>query len=227
MKIKQTIFSVIILIGCFFTACTPDPAPEVLEANNPLIDKITTQPQCPLPCWRGIIPGTSSMEEASDLIQASPAIEHLTQYFLDYYDVIEWTFADSMGVGKIEAGFGGQKDTVRRIYFSTQTQNITLHQVIANFGEPDYLFFCKNADWDIYYLEIVYPEKNMVVDLGMVSTLTGRVKLTGDESVNSIALIAPDYFDNAYPLPTETEHTCALTWEGYGTYKFARGRVGK
>lgn len=226
MKITRSIYFIFILSIYLITACTQNTTPEATQDNGALIEKITTEPQCQLPCWRGIVPGETSMDEAYDLLQAWTDVKHLTQYSLDYA-VIEWTFTDSIEVGKIEAGFGGNKNTVRRIYFNITNQPVMLDQIVASFGDPGYLFFCKNVDWDIYYLEAVYPEQNMVIDLGTVSTIIGRVKLSGDELVNSIAIIAPYYFNVYYPLPTETEHTCALTWEGYGTYKFTKGRVGK
>jgi len=221
--------TIIFLLTGLLSACqTPTPpAPTATPTPSPWIDVILNDPDCAPPCWNGITPGMTMMDEAMSILQAEPDLKNL-RFEEDPLrsgssDVsYSWDFEIPDGWGIIRSNHYSLLP-VRSITLGSQSSSMfTLEQVIEYWGEPYKLsgyqrglclFRC------VYEITAYYPEKGVIFNLEPVETnWFRRVDIHPDTQV---------YYSITFQPPFTAElDGYDMKWEGYGTYKMGAGRVG-
>lgn len=162
---------------------------------------------CAPPCWEGITPGQSSLQEATEFIEDIPRVE--IQYTSK--DEIEW-WANSYR-GRVVTGDG--YSTI--LYITTQFDSdeyISLQDAISVFGQP--------TDVEIYacihsmcYVNAIYPEFGLALQFELKSP-EKSVKI--EESTNVLAAIFFIPGMNNYMNLPPFKDGLFKRWNGYGIY---------
>lgn len=122
-----------IMVGVMLGACQPAPggqAPSITISPTPDGPSLEG---CALPCWAGIVPGSTTAEEAVDILEGGR--EHPATVEWDQEEsLITWIAdpADEIDQGEIELDSEG---VVRSIYVSLR-ESMTAADALAWLGEP-------------------------------------------------------------------------------------------
>lgn len=174
---------------------------EALLQDTSLVD---ADEDCVAPCWRGIIPGESTWEEAIETLESDDSIGELevqTQQTLNLA-----TFAPAEGEACCQLVSDPTGESVERIILQFAPE-MTLEGVIDTQGEPQYVTgSLVDAEQGIF--ELYYPESSMVV-LVYYDTEVGE--LTEDSEILGAAYLAPGFF-------TGIEGASLPEWAGFGEY---------
>lgn len=120
---------------------------------------------CEPPCWRGIVPGKSTSEQAQELVENYPGYER-TEWAKDDGRVVvqhAWSSGGTdsrFGWNTIRSTKNGIVEDINLYY---EGPNYTLQDLVNLFGPPaktsSALFSVHDAKWSIYFL---YAEKGLL-----------------------------------------------------------------
>lgn len=129
---------------------------------------------CKAPCWEGITPGVTTVEEATKLLKHNPLIDAssiATQ--VDDYDtniqILDWKWIDKIPGGEIYYVRNSLQPVIKEIrpYYDYDKENITLNTVIQLVGQPNYILATgmKTADGPpAYGATLLFTQQGLSVD---------------------------------------------------------------
>jgi len=188
---------------------------------------ILTDEPCAAPCWYGITPGISHLEEVRQSLATNP---HVDQASIREQQIT----GDRVQVDWLERGlFSGlgllflRNDVVERIYLRMRC-NITLGQVVEKYGPPE-----KVAAWyaraagTAYYIRLYYPSKGLLffVDTRPIASPTADTDvITEDMVITDVLYYAPTSIEDLLLsdlMPVESEEGPHMLkklqdWQGFG-----------
>lgn len=193
------------------TPSTPIPFPSPTQTKSEFrYDWKTnwlTNPTCAPPCWEGIIPGQTSLQEAIELIKNIPGFE-ITATFRDG---VSWTGKSFRG----HASVGETGNTISYMIMKIGTyKNINIQEAIDVFGEPPNIqvFACGPS----CFVNIIYPNFGLALGLEIGPTVDGVV-IKDSLGINSFVFFKPG-LDNYSKIST-FQGFVVNEWNGYGTYQ--------
>ena len=183
---------------------------------------------CRAPCWEGITPGKTTMQEALDLLKQNPLVmganisltadngEGSNAY-------IEWNWtkisAPSPG-GNIEGSSVLTSSKVVRIAPGYRTP-YKLGDVIKMYGEPSYIVadYRKLENNSYYAISITFSSQGIFLDYSSTNKPIINADLTFDEPARLIFFIPGE---EAFPkIPFYDEYNkYRKPWSGYNTFDF-------
>ncbi len=212
-----------LLLTGLLAACqtSAPPAPTATPTPSPWIDVILNDPDCAPPCWNGITPGVTTMDEAWAIMQAEPGLSDLVYYGgeTSYVD-INWIFSNTNGWGTVYSS-STDYSTVYKICFYPARGPIplfSLKEVIEYWGEPDVLDLHIRSGLG-YVANLYYPESGIDMDLFFIRGpwYSNRIEVLPDNGIGLLCF--------SRPFPRDEDNSQWLDWEGYGTYKFDEGWI--
>jgi hypothetical protein len=187
MKIKNCL--VLILIGLWLlNGCAPvartaptetvaapiatikvDPTPTIFATAIPdLTSDIVAAKPCGAPCWRGLVPGQSTMEDVDRFMQNLDPKEWPVKKSITTSTNCVKKWADDRSGDVIGATFslileGGLLEFIRVIP-GVPPQ---LQAIVDRYGPPEYIspIVVNSEDKNIYMLELYYPKQGLAVEM--------------------------------------------------------------
>ncbi len=148
----------IVILVFLLVACGPP------STSTAKIDFSPFQGGCSPPCWHGIVPGTTTEQEAITIIENLPFVirsysEQLDEYYLDY-GVSSYRFLISNEVWR-----GGATTSENGIVgLITLGVELPLSDFAENWGEPQHLAILENDSGAIgYQYWFFYPEQGIYI----------------------------------------------------------------
>jgi hypothetical protein len=146
LGLTATLFAAILLA---LTAAPPDRLPFPLN-RIPSLNALAVGVGCALPCWHGILPGVTPLQEADSIMDADPAFGRLA---IDKYGSHDWRllatpsdeneviliFDDQAIVTDIQLFGTARAGQVLEVLGKPQSQTIVCAQEQINFGPVDVL----------------------------------------------------------------------------------------
>lgn len=210
MKKKFAYISLLILllISISLSSCSLR-----IEKVNPL--EVIDSGDCSAPCWRGIIPGVTTLDEAWVIAQSMLEVINSTEnapisiekdgkgeYIIIYFDKISVTFsADSLGV--VEEG---------DFYFHLlrELEKPTMGDLLSIYGEPESIEICHELmEMRRAIVYIYYPQMYLLFDQ--------TLPIEGDDY--SVSVNKNTHIDTILLLPRAHErpvYDFSFSWTGYG-----------
>ncbi len=217
---NQPIRKLLMLAFCLvmLSACQTATAP----APSPWIDVILNDPDCAPPCWNGITPGVTTMDEAWAIIQAEPGLIDLVYSGGETSRAgIDWTFSNPDGRGTVYSS-STDYSTVDRICFDSRGAYplFSLKEVIEYLGEPD-IFYLFPRNFKAYETKLYYPERGIHMDVSYIPGpwYSNCIEVLPDNETEMLCF--------SRPFPRDEDNSQWLDWEGYGIYKFEEGWIKK
>jgi hypothetical protein len=186
-------------------ACAPEP--QLLNENYLNDTSFVTGEPCGPPCWRDIVPGETSWQDARTIIEDDPTLDNWQQRADEDSERIgaAWEQADGDLCCQMFSTENGE--TVELILLQTAPQE-TLQTVIDEHGEPSYLIG-ETVTEDQGIVTLFYPDNPMIIYV-FVAGETGSI--SADSPVIGFAYLT----ENLMQELIETSELHA--WEGFGTY---------
>jgi len=185
-----------------FAACAP--VPELRnEAFLSDTSLILGQP-CEAPCWREIIPGETTLEEAIQIIRADEQLTNLDEQRDDSGRVaVNFNAADGPQCCRI---FSQDGEIVTSVLTFLKPE-LTLNEVLDRFGEPQYIQ-AESFTVDQTFITFAYPDVPMLIYVFAEAFETAT--LSPDNQVIGVVYLAADEMD----VIIETSNWYA--WQDYG-----------
>ena len=138
---KRIVLSVMLICVLSFFGCilANDIANPTSAPRSIWLKEFLQNPNCPPPCWNNITPGQTTIDEAKEILEASPAIKVIAYNS----GSVEWEFIQDGGHGYVESQY--ENNSVDLIYFSMNPQHsVPLEDVIENYSDPSFIHFEQN-----------------------------------------------------------------------------------
>jgi len=205
MRKRSRLLLPLLLVAMFVAACAPEPQ---IRDMRFLRDTsiIEVEGDCVAPCWRGIIPGETTWDDAFAIVSAESDFGSF-QRNTDRETgerVALFSYRDGPECCRLASTDG---EVITSILLLT-TPRIDLEEVQALYGDPQYIRG-EDVSETQTFVALVYPDVPMVVyafaegistdDIDENSDIIGYVYLTTDEMVATLATA-----ENLY------------SWAGYG-----------
>lgn len=177
------------------------------------------RPVCISPCWQNITPGTTSIKEATIILEKIPSV--IITYEGKYG--VSWVFEENKtDSGNISISPDGIVSSIR--LGNSSDKDLYLETVISSYGEPAYLvlYDCRaleNSGEAMCATALVYPDTGLLIvifleDVGDMNNY--KINIQSDTIINSVILFQPG-MKNFQNFPEFQEHNL-LEWNGYSTY---------
>jgi hypothetical protein len=168
------------------------------------------QKDCLIPCWLGITPFVTNLEEATMILQRQPFITNVK--LSKYNPSVDWDWKDSAkGTGSVK--YNPSTNLVERILISFP-KPFRLEDINKIHGEPSHVW---TGMQEVYYVNIVYLSKGIL----LYNTYEKKPLIDKDLLVSGVILTKPstsiDDFIHArnYPAPQVIP-----VWQGYKDWQF-------
>jgi hypothetical protein len=218
---NQPIRKLLMLAFCLvmLSACQTATAP----APSPWIDVILNDPDCAPPCWNGITPGVTTMDEAWAIIQAEPGLIDLVYSGGETSRAgIDWTFSNADGWGTVYSSSTDYSTVYKVCFFQTSGHFplFSLEEALEYLGEPDVLYLHIRSGLG-YVANLYYPQSGIDMDLFFIRGpwYSNRIEVLPDNGIGDLCF--------SRPFPRDEDNSQWLDWEGYGIYKFEEGWIKK
>ena len=222
MRVILSIGIILLLTG-LLSACqtATAPAPTATPTPSPWIDVILNDPDCAPPCWNGITPGVTTMDEAWAIMQAEPGLIDLVYYGGETSSAnIDWAFSNADGLGSIYSSKTDYSTVYEICFYPTSSYFLFyLEEAIEYWGDPDFLYLRMGRGIGFFDANLYYPESgiDLVSIYGRDPWYSERVEVLPDNGISSLCF--------SRPFPRDEDNSQWLDWEGYGTYKFDEGWI--
>jgi hypothetical protein len=204
----------------------------VLFAMNILVScsrtpsSVLDDPTCDVPCWKGIVVGETSKDEALEILKQIPEIQNET-FRLGSTDVIGWNY---QGVRESDGAlyFGESKVIVFLTSFDPRT---SLKEFINVFGEPSFVYV--RSSFPGFYtpmlvVTFVYPEKGVCLhhQPSILSTQAPKnYTISTRVKISRMYIVDPSIPNGQLKegclrgLDEDTYNKYVREWTGYGKYE--------
>jgi hypothetical protein len=181
---------------------------------------------CPAPCWEGVTPGVTGVEEAAEIWKANPLFSrvgkgssfgaHYVEPYLNLAD--DPTFRGPIAEARSEPG-SLTIDSIRLLYHFA---GIPLAQLIAHYGEPTHVIATTAFDFDepdsepdFWYVAIIWETHG----LGMKTEGDSQVRNIDEELILNETYYFPprlEMYGTAVGNPARVD--IAQPWQGYAAF---------
>lgn len=199
----------------------------VLSACNSVQKSINT-PSCKLPCWNGITPGETSVDESIQYLQLSnyinnKSIRRVTLPNSFPQDEVIFSFTDR-GRGNL----GVEHDSVTIIHLGEI--RIRMGEIITKLGDPlTYIILPYwQPEWFVTYL---YPNQGTIIQtIKRSSKDNNSISIKKSDVISEMYIVDPEKFQDllnyvAY-LSTQDDnwnpYSIVQKWDGFGIIKILR-----
>lgn len=186
---------------------------------------------CAPPCWEGITPGETSVQEAIELLNTNPYVSDVAYWSRpdDDVGVIEWRWNDLNDGGVFEYPQTIEQDnsTVRvswiDIYFA---RSVSLKKIREAYGEPSYIvpkkvdIFLPHGEQGgyshFYELTFVYLEHGFFVEI--LRAFDEPPRLTPNMGLSGRVLFFPAGLEGLETVPTSKrgwQTSQMIPWQGF------------
>lgn len=194
----------LLLLLVFVAACSPAPIlrnPKFLKDTS----LITKSENCDAPCWRGIIPGETKWSDALVTLQDQPDLdEPQSQPIPESGDAIGASWQPTGGESCCQV-ISEDGKTISSIFLQI-APDITLKQLIAERGEPEYVLGTPGTD-DQAIINLFYPKQNMIVFAFVAGAANGA--LSEKSEIIGVYYTTPDRMELGVKLSS------LYGWKGY------------
>lgn len=139
----------------------------ILTACKPLPSVILQKETCSPPCWNGIVPGQTSLEEVTAKLKSIPAVDAKSieaKSIIQTGDGIGFKFLPDFREddGEIFSKMG----TVETISFGFKRNTLKLSDVLLEWGQPDQYISIYYSEAEMPYLvtSIIYAKQGIILD---------------------------------------------------------------
>jgi hypothetical protein len=204
MKHRLILPGVLALV-LLFAACSPPPPlrDDALLQDTSLI---TENPDCALPCWRGITPGVTVWGDALTILEDDTTLENVNVQEAEDSTAKVAEFQQKGGSACCQM-FTEDGEFVNVIFLRVAPTS-TVGEMIEIHGDPTYLIGSQYSD-DQAVMNLIFPELSTVIYAFVPGT---QGSLTADSEIVGILLMKPEDMDLL--LKTNDLHA----WEGYQSY---------
>lgn len=183
---------------------------------------VFTENTCQAPCWMGIIPGKTTLQQGIDIIHRIDFVTDISELRSksEVHDTLYFAFEK-----KYREAFGyiySNKGIVEQIGFSPSSNNLTLGDIFHTIGTPDeYLsIYYTTAESHYYAISIYYKEKGITLHN---TTFSGKddIEFYPDMPIELIVFTQPEMItkpeqDGTINQLNDTELAKGLTsWTGF------------
>lgn len=212
--------SCVVCFGCDISMFIPEEVP-----LSEWMTKWLEDPTCQIPCWEGLTPGVTQIDDGAEILRNKPFIKTLKNpIYGPVGDIrqISWEFENQEGSGVANSDENGE--IIAWIALNTGATDFPLKKVIASYGYPDWVsIYCQGTDF-IYKcsVELVIKDKGMI--LGLLLDDKGKpgnniIIITPESQIEKILLFANDQnrYETAFKF-SEIPHAIVYDWKGYSRY---------
>lgn len=158
----------------------------ILAACSLLPSAIFEKEGCSPPCWNGIIPGQTSLQEINAKLISIPVVDAKSikaMFMLKPDDSIDFHFLP--GVREIGGRVYSQDGVVQAISFLPKSNTLSLAESLQEWGTPDQYISIYYSKAEIPYLvtNIIYTKQGIILNSG------------GDMRPEEVPI-----FENSYPI---------------------------
>ncbi len=139
----------------------------ILAACQPLPSAVLQDESCSPPCWNGIIPGKTSLQEVSAKLKSVSAVDAKsikTMSVLQANDSVDFHFLSNTreNGGRIYS----QGGVVQAISFSPKSGTLILSEALQEWGTPDQYISIYYSKAETPYLatSIIYTERGIILN---------------------------------------------------------------
>jgi hypothetical protein len=177
---------------------------------------------CTPPCWKGIVSGETTKEEARDnLINATKEDSIIIEKwpFEIYEERLIWINEIDQRVDVLLF------DELVQVIYLSNLGNMTLSDVFEEFGEPTSIFAypISSITTEPFIVNLIYPDQGIIMTLFKPSK--NQINLQHDDLIYDISFVASDHFN--YYLDEQIREFSSyavknnyLPWQGYGIYDY-------
>jgi hypothetical protein len=178
---------------------------------------------CAPPCWQGITPNETRLEDALELLNQLPFVKKIEQHGGE--NIFIWFTTDTLSYS---GSLSFQKEppyTIERIHLSVKP--VQLGEIIAAYGEPSYVSVSTErvlipeggpgSDPYFYRFKILYVEQGFMISY---SDFTPIDYIGAEQMLESMVL-----FGNSSQVPLDEDlkqiwDGTLIPWQGYQTFEF-------
>jgi hypothetical protein len=201
------------------------------QRQGPLVEGLLNDVPCAAPCWEGITPGTTTEQEAIDILLAETRSSYMTEPSIAYRDdtgkvVVRWiTKATRMpsGVSSVSE-LHTLRHKTHHVSLTLDT-GLTAQMIIEKWGEPAIVFvYQAGRHPPHFWAQFCYPEQGIELGVFMDSGNDPLV-LDPDDRVSFAYFYAPMSREEWLTGPVDqhswmfrpTDPDKILEWIGFGT----------
>ncbi len=212
------------LILMFTTGCVLIKKATVLP--TPVFSDWTTrffdETLCQLPCWEGIIPGKTTIYEATDILRETSIYKNVKDPVevmnrpLNYH-YVSWLTSQGNGGGMVWSLEGEEAISKITLALQNESPKITLINILYFFGDPDSLIV-EEVRGNICVAHIFYLKKGMEIVL-IKNCNNKSIKLESQSEIYEVSLfpLNSPSFPEVKGWATDIKRYL-VAWNGYGKY---------
>jgi hypothetical protein len=211
-KINQPnkfVFIAILLVAIAFFA------PRLVKASirHQWISSWLEMQTCLPPCWRGILPGNTSIVEAMERLSNQGNVVIVNQG----KNYLEWEIEDDSG-----RAFSSHADIpIQEITISIRSnQNLLISEVVDAYGLPEFVQI--SNCFDFCETRLVYPKTGLALVL-YLPELQETVRITRGSEILRLIFFEPGVNNYKNLFFHENEPAELTEWKGYGEYQYVPG----
>lgn len=189
---------------------------------------------CRPPCFEGIMPGRTTVEEALNLLRNNPLVSDVTTQSTGNYGSVVWNWIYQ------------RKNTIANLYnaealYDLKATNPTivfieplfqsapskLDDVIKAYGEPSHVIAGARLDYDhisenyLYDLTIVFLSQGFAISTYDVNALKKRPVLDANLALDHLGFFTPDKVEAvSFLVVVNTNTKFLIPWQGYKSFEF-------
>jgi hypothetical protein len=158
----------------------------ILVACNPLPSAILQDNTCSAPCWNGIIPGQTSLQEVNTKLKTTSSVDLQTQktiFIRKKDDGLSFMFLPNV---REESGWIYFQDgIVQALAFWPKTNKLLLSDGLKTWGLPDrYIsIYYSTAEQPYLVTSVIYSKQGIIVEFIKTMSSEGIVKLENDTPI--------------------------------------------
>ncbi len=174
---------------------------------------------CSLPCWEGIIPGQTTIEQAIEILKTFPFVQNITSATTGDDGELKWHWQGVDAGGIIEYHAQSKVKTIYAIF--SGLLDYKLSDIIAAYGEPSHVSILSgppNKEGE----PVSYSYMFMYLSKGFYMNYQSQAKLILDTNfpVKYPSFFALDSLDSVAKLLSLGNTNVILPWQGFKSLDF-------
>lgn len=215
MRGKLVVATALLLLGASLASCA---------LGGPVDGSLLSGDPCEPPCWQGLVPGVSTVQEVEDVLAAS---EYVKQDSVERerwggFSTIWWesTTSWASGSGRNAAVIQGEMLQVLALCLDYE---LALEDIVERYGTPEKLWVTRTSLGGAEVaVRLYYPGEGLIVAL-VLQPSNGYYELEPGSKVIVVRYFAPTSLEGLIDLgesvpfpPREYMDTDLADWRGYG-----------
>jgi hypothetical protein len=225
MKKTKTGMASFILLAIILSACQdlPDIRRPTYIPRSTWLTQWLAEPLCELPCYRGIIPGKTTLEDAKKIVKEIPEVTDVevvypddNQYF--EYGVITWSYeATNKESGRIETYSNSLVISDIALHNASR---FPIHDAVEMYGYPTHVWIglCHGVFPEECPVYLVYMNKGLMYYLAYqkVNWINDSISLSENQNIEEIYFFPAGFEEFCEVFPTCED--ILLDWNGFVDY---------